>query len=86
MKSLVVILAAAAFAQVVAATGLTADFTVEKSDFRRALHSSGFAPRITSFGETFNDVKSLNFEYAARMTSLSSMPVSVFLTYTSCSP
>lgn len=64
MKSLVVILSSVAFAQVVAATGLTADFTVEKSDFRRALHSSGFAPRITSFGETFNDVKSLNFEYS----------------------
>ena len=64
MKKIATVLLASLLAEVVTADGLSADFSVEKGVFRRELHSSGFAPRVTSVGETFNDVKSLNFEYA----------------------
>ncbi len=63
MKSCLIVLSAALFSQATMAGGLSADFSVEKRPFRRALHSSGFAPRIYSAGDTFNQVKSLKFDY-----------------------
>ena len=59
MLSAAVALASAA----ASAAGMSADFTSETGPVRRALHSSGFAPKSTSGGNLAEQVKELNFEY-----------------------
>lgn len=51
----------AAFAA--SAATLSADFSKETGPVNRALHSSGFAPRVTSQGATLKEIKELNFDY-----------------------
>ena len=43
------------------ASGLSADFAVEKGPVRRELHSSGYAPKIETGNETARQIKALNF-------------------------
>ena len=43
--------------------GMTADFSKETGPVRRALHSSGYSPKITSNGNITEQIKSMNFDY-----------------------
>ena len=43
--------------------GMTADFLNEIGPVRRALHSSGYSPKITSNGNITEQIKSMNFDY-----------------------
>jgi hypothetical protein len=62
MKMMAVGLAAVAGNGVFAGE-LSADFSNETGRVRRALHSSGFAPKVTSAGNITAQIKELNFEY-----------------------
>ena len=42
---------------------ITADFSKEIGPVRRALHSSGYSPKITSNGNITEQIKSMNFDY-----------------------
>ena len=59
MLSVAAVLAVAA----ASADEMTADFSQEAGPVRRALHSSGFAPKSTSGGNLAEQIKELNFEY-----------------------
>jgi hypothetical protein len=62
MKS-VLSAAALAAASSLFAADMTADFSKETGRIRRELHSSGFAPKVTSNGNLTKQIKELNFEY-----------------------
>ena len=42
---------------------MTADFSKEIGPVRRALHSSGYSPKIDSNGNLTEQIKSMNFDY-----------------------
>ena len=52
-----------AFIANVFAAELVADFSKEVGPVRRALHSSGYAPKICSNGNMTEQIKSMNFDY-----------------------
>ena len=43
--------------------GMAVDFSRDAGRIRRALHSSGFAPKSTSGGNIAAQIKELNFDY-----------------------
>lgn len=45
------------------AADMAADFSKEIGPIRRALHSSGYAPKVTNPGNLTGQIKELNFEY-----------------------
>ena len=62
-KNIFLFSAAVAAGFAVKAAEMSADFSKETGPVRRALHSSGFAPKVTSNGNLTEQIKELNFEY-----------------------
>ena len=62
-RRIMLVLAAFASGMNAFAAKMTADFSKEIGPIRRALHSSGYSPKIDSNGNLTEQIKSMNFDY-----------------------